>query len=36
MVYATTLLLLLIILALNLSAILIRARLRRQFVGSAF
>jgi len=36
MVYATTLLLLLIILALNLSAILIRARLRRKFVGSAF
>ncbi len=36
MVYATTLLLVLIVLALNLAAILIRARLRRKFVGSAF
>lgn len=36
MVYATTLLLILIILTLNLSAIVIRNRLRRRFTGSAF
>jgi len=36
MVYATTLLLLAIILALNLSAILIRTRLRRRFTTAAF
>jgi phosphate transport system permease protein len=36
MVYATTLLLIGVILALNLSAILIRNRLRRRFTGSAF
>jgi phosphate transport system permease protein len=36
MVYATTLLLLAIILALNLTAILIRSRLRRRFTGSTF
>ncbi len=36
MVYATTLLLIGIILALNLSAILLRSRLRRRFTGAAF
>jgi phosphate transport system permease protein len=36
MVYATALLLVLIVLGLNLTAILIRARLRRKFVGAAF
>jgi phosphate transport system permease protein len=36
MVYATTLLLLAIILALNLAAILLRGRLRRRFTGATF